>query len=245
MKQFIYDGSFDGLLTALFYAYPCKQATIVSKYHYTLQLFVEDHFIDVEDDKCERVTHSIVSKLNPSILKKIYLLYLSDVPQSDTLALDYLKLCYKYGVSINLAKNNDLIIQVDTLVRRVTHESHRMTGFIRFKAIGPQFYYATIEPDHHILPLIADHFTRRFSDQHFIIHDLKRQMALIYNQKDTSLQLLTPTEHQHLLALQLEDDYEDLFRTFFKSVTIAERTNPRLQKRMMPTRYWKHLTETK
>ena len=37
--------------------------------------------------------------------------------------------------------------------------------------------------------------------------------------------------------------FEDLWKQFYKSVNIEERKNPKCQKRMMPTRYWKHLTE--
>ncbi|MGL5152900.1 MAG: DUF4130 domain-containing protein, partial [Clostridium sp.] len=40
-----------------------------------------------------------------------------------------------------------------------------------------------------------------------------------------------------------EDNYTDLWKEYFKSVTIKERTNPKLQKRMMPKRYWENLTE--
>ena len=40
------------------------------------------------------------------------------------------------------------------------------------------------------------------------------------------------------------DEFEDLWKNYFVSITIKERANPKLQKRMMPKRYWKNLTET-
>ena len=40
------------------------------------------------------------------------------------------------------------------------------------------------------------------------------------------------------------DEYSDLWKTYFRSTTIEERRNPKLQSRMMPKRYWKHILET-
>ena len=41
------------------------------------------------------------------------------------------------------------------------------------------------------------------------------------------------------------DEFEDLWRNYFKSTTIKERINLKLQKRSMPKRYWNNLTECK
>lgn len=41
------------------------------------------------------------------------------------------------------------------------------------------------------------------------------------------------------------DEYTDLWKTYFKATTIQERKNLKLQCRMMPKRYWKHILETK
>ncbi len=57
--------------------------------------------------------------------------------------------------------------------------------FVRFKEIAPLSFYSKIEPDYNILPLIIDHFTERFSDQDFIIHDLNREIALVYDKKSS------------------------------------------------------------
>ena len=159
MKEFVYDNSFEGLFTAIFYAYTEKDSIITKNKDYLPSL----------------------------VLIKIYHLYLSDIKETDTLVLNYLKLCYSYGASINLAKNNDIIILVNKYSRRVTYEAHRFTGFVRFKEITPLNFYASIEPDHNILPLLINHFTKRFSDQNFIIQDLKRNTAIIYNKKNVTI----------------------------------------------------------
>ncbi|MEG0153261.1 MAG: TIGR03915 family putative DNA repair protein [Niameybacter sp.] len=244
MKEFLYDGSFEGFLTAIFYAYSEKNEVRINKQsEYIPHLLFEAITIPTELDKFERVYASIQHKLSHSILKNIYYLYLSEATDCATLALSYLKLCYQYGITINLAKNNDIILFVDTLIRKVSHEAHRFTGFVRFNEIVPLCFYAQIEPNHCILPLIENHFTTRFSNQNFIIHDLRRNMALIYNQSNTYFRLLLPQENTLLNSYQTNDSFQPLFKAFYDSVTIPERVNPRLQKNFVPSRYWKHLAE--
>lgn len=244
MKNYLYDGSFEGLLTTIFYAYQEKDEVLITRStHYVPHLLYEIHNIKVEDDKFERVYSSIQTKLSTSILSTLYYLYLSELEGCENLCLDYLKLCYRYGETINLAKNNDTIIQVDTFRRKVTLEVHRFNGFVRFNEISSGCYYAQIEPDHNILPLLSDHFTRRFSDQNFIIHDLKRKTALVYTQKEVYLQTLTLSESTALKNLDITDPFESLFKSYYDSTTIKERKNPRLQKSFAPKRYWKHLAE--
>lgn len=245
MKEFIYDNSFEGLLTAIFYSYGEKlDCCITKEKNFIPSLLNEVIEVKTETDKFKRVYKSIHEKLNDSILKNIYMLYLSDIPESDTLVLNYLKLCYRYGASINLAKNNDIIILVDKYCRKVGHEAHIFTGFIRFKEVAPLTFYSSIEPDHNILPLIIDHFTKRFSDQNFIIHDLKRNSALIYNKDKAIITEFTEEQAKKFIDSTSDKEFENLWSIFYKATDIKERKNLRLQRQMMPKRYWKHIFET-
>lgn len=244
MKTYVYDGSFPGLLTAVFYAYSGNAPTqIFANATYTPNLLDEVFEITTESDKFERVYDSILNKLSKDTLRIVYYLYLSETPESSTLILHYLRLCYRYGLSINLAKNNDTIIAVDLLYRKVSLEAHRFYGFVRFKEIAPMTFYSVIEPDYHILPIITNHFVTRFSNQHFMIHDLSRNIALIYNQEDYFLQDMPLDFHKCVASTGSEDYFENLFRIFYRNVTITERHNDKQQRRYMPRRYWKHLVE--
>jgi probable DNA metabolism protein len=246
LKEYIYDNTFEGLLTAIFYAYSCKEDCIITKSRdYVTSFLNEVSDISTEYDKFERVYNSIAEKFNSEILTNIYCLYLSDIPDSDSLVLKYLKLCYKHGANINLAKNNDTIILVDKYTRRVEGEAHRFNGFVRFKEVAPLSFYASIEPDHNILPLILNHFTSRFSDQNFIIHDLKRELAIIYNKKSAIITDFKKEDSKVLASSSADSEFEDLWKTFYNSVNIKERKNHRLRNHYMPKRYWVHLTELK
>lgn len=244
MKDYLYDGTFNGYLTAIFYAYSEKEEVhLYKEQSYSPSLLADSIFIATDEDKSERVYESILHKLSYDTLDRLYGLYLSEEDDAETLGLNYLKLCYRYSDDINLAKNNDIIRSVDAISRRVWLEVHRFCGFVRFKEIGPMIFYAAIEPDHNILPLIMGHFKRRFSDQHFIIHDLKRKTAIIYDTEKIFLSYLTSEESNQLAKANIIDDFESLFKTYYQSINIKSRANPRQQNSYMPKRYYKHLVE--
>ena len=106
-------------------------------------------------------------------------------------------------------------------------------------------FYSSIEPVHNILPLIADHFSKRFSDEHFIIHDIKREIAITYNKEQTSIIDLNKNYYNLFNSLKDDCEFENLWKTFYSAINIKERENPKLRRRLMPKRYWNHLTELK
>lgn len=242
--DYLYDGTFDGYLTAIFYAYNEKETSHIYKEHLYAPSFLSSHrLIPSEIDKADRVYQSILTKLSFSTLDNLYHLYLSEEAEAETLGLNYLKLCYAHSDSINLAKNHDIIRQVDAINKRVWLEVHRFYGFVRFKEVCPRVFYAPIEPDHNIIPLMMEHFKKRFSDQHFIIHDLRRRSAIIYDTQNIFLRHLTPQESNELSKADITDAFEPLFKAYYTSTTIPERMNLKQQNRYLPKRYHKHLVE--
>jgi len=102
-------------------------------------------------------------------------------------------------------------------------------------------FYAKYEPDNNITLLLAPHFADRLADQPWIIHDIRRGIAALYNGQEW---ILTDTVPAALAAwTDCDDIFEDIWRTYHQHIAIAERTNSHLQKNLMPMRYWKHLTE--
>ena len=68
-----------------------------------------------------------------------------------------------------------------------------------------------------------------------------RNIAIIYNTKEyeiiDSSNLKIPTISEN------EQKYQELWSTFFNTISIKERTNSRLQMQYMPKKYWKDLVE--
>ena len=245
IKTLIFDGSFEGFLTAIYDGFYLKTMNV--EIHSTLNhcpnFLNMEIAVETDEIKVSKVYKSIETKLNEDILRQVYYLYLYDTNASFTLAFKYLKLAFKHGPSMALAKNNDTIILVDKYSRRVTLEAHRFTGFVRFKEVAPMVFYSKITPDYNILPLLVNHFVNRFNDQSFIIHDYSRELAIFYNKEESIIASLPQEKGDSLSKASSNEDYEILWKSFYKSTTIKERINPRQQRGYMPKRYWVNLNE--
>lgn len=58
------------------------------------------------------------------------------------------------------------------------------------------------------------------------------------------MRLLTQEEAKKLEELsEQQEEYVDLWKTFFDKIVIKERINKKLQTNMLPLRYRKHMTE--
>ncbi|MDT8715633.1 TIGR03915 family putative DNA repair protein [Clostridium sp. 19966] len=241
---YLYDGSFDGFLTCVYESYygDKKPIKITLKTSFIPNLI--ETVIDVETciEKASKVFNAIETKIGRAALKNIFTVYLSEAENFEMLLLNYIRLGFRLGFEIHNHLHNDIVLQVVKLCRKVNNEAHLMCGFVRFKELQNSIYYSVIEPDHNILTLIAPHFSERLANEKWIIHDVKRESAVLY---DTKEWILTPFSKDAAKEFFSErDEFEVLWRTYYKTVVIKERTNPRLQKRMMPARYWKYIIET-
>jgi probable DNA metabolism protein len=124
-----------------------------------------------------------------------------------------------------------------------------MLDFVRLHKTADGLYYALIEPDHDVLPLIAKHFTTRYADQRWIIYDGRRRYGIHYDGAQTHTVEISFSEAtgggRDVAAVYDAEEafYQQLWKQYFKSVNIAARKNTRLQVQHMPRRYWKYLVE--
>ena len=244
INVYTYDGSFEGFLTCIYESYYRKDnpVEIISCFEYEPTLISNQVIIETDIIKADKVVNAIIEKISSDALQNIFDVFLSNVPGSDTTLYAYIKLGFKLGGKTDMHLHNDIVLNVHKIKRKVIIETHNMLGFIRFKQVASNLFYSSIEPDHNILSLISPHFAERLSAESWIIHDLSREIASLY--KDGKW-IITSLKKE-AASLLLNDDgfyYETLWQEFFRTIAIEERKNPRLQARLMPRRYWKHLTE--
>lgn len=245
MKIYIYDDTFEGLLTTIYDIFYCKviPESINKKSASNIPLLLGEILeITTDEEKFKKVRDAIIQKINLLSLKKIYMVYLSNYEDKEMIILKYLKVAFKVGYNVHSFLNIDIVRLVDNINRQISHECHRFTGFIRFNYINEKFLYSSIEPDNDILELLGDHFKNRFSNEYFIIHDISREKALIYNADFYEIIEMNNEIYEKLKSHN--DEYTNLWKAYFKSTTIEERRSLRRQCRLMPKKYWKHLLET-
>ena len=250
MLVYVYDGCFEGLLTAVYEAYSRRERPdhILSAQGLAMNLFDQYQEIFTDPVKCNKIVEAIRLKISEEALERVTQVYLADISDPGTLVYQYLRLGFQLGSAVDNHLHEDCVLSVHKISRKVGFEVHRFEGLLRFVRTGWGIYYAKLEPDHNIVSQLAPHFASRLSDQDWIIHDTRRGIAAMYNQREWIItdqvpaQLVSPSSDG---AGDSEEFFQALWREYFQNIAIAERKNIKLQKNHMPSRYWKNLTEIK
>jgi probable DNA metabolism protein len=156
----------------------------------------------------------------------------------------YLVLGLAAGKQLSGMLAQEPVCSINRIARHVSHEAHKFKGFVRFQEVEAGFLYARIEPEADILAFIAPHFVGRVGDRPWMIHDIARNQAAIYDLHTWRLISEIELDSEPDLSAS-EHDYAALWQRYFQRHAITERHNPSLQQKHVPLRYRKHLTEFK
>ena len=239
----IIDGSFEGLLTSVFTAYAKKAfpAGVYVKNEYQQSLYESADEITTDEIKAERVRTGIVIKLGTRIYENVWTAYLSCDPDRFTKIFRYIVLAFAEGRSIVNKLTDKIVFDIFALCRNVGRETCKLTGFIRFSVMENNVQFAEITPEHNQIPLMMQHFADRLQSIPFVIYDSRRCIAGIYDSKEWYI------VDAHGLSLPAyaadEEQIRALWKIFYKSIAIEARINLKLQRNLMPKRYWRNMTE--
>ena len=253
MNIILYDGSFEGLLTAIFevYEYKIQEPVIHRDGEASGSLFGKIHTVCTNIEKSERVWSKLDQKLSRISLNQFYKTYLSELPGIENYMLGYTQYII---ASKNIVENdysNPDVLMIKQTGRKVDREKHRMEAFVRFQCTKDQLYYSLIQPDYNVLPLIKNHFEKRYADQRWLIYDVLRKYGLYYDLEkveEIQMQFEADLNNKESLAMILDENeelYQTLWRQYFQSVNIKARKNLKLHIQHMPKRYWRYLVEKK
>lgn len=251
MINLIYDGGFEGLMTAIFeiFEYRISSANIIPENRSSqLDLFSERREVITQPKKAIRVLNKIEENLGRKGVSQLLNVFISEKIERENLIL------YLVQKSIKNPKKNifddladDKILSVAKICKSVGREVHRMKAFVRFEKLQDKIYFATIEPDFDVLLMLRNHFYHRYSDQKWLIFDKCRRYGLFYDLH--TCEIVFPSEDFAQKSKNFwheeELNYQKLWRQYFVKTNIEERRNTKLHLQNMPKRYWKYLTEKK
>ena len=243
-KTYLYDGTFEGLLTIVFNCYVenIMPINVVNQETYMPSLLETYEYIETNIQKSSRILNGITKNISEECLYKNYTAFLSDEKNKEINILKYILFGFRAGPEIDTMLSLDCVLFVEKAKRAVWLEGQRLKGFVRLTQIADNLFYSRISPDNNILEMLGEHFIRRFPNQNLILHDAKRKIALVYNTKQFSVMDASTVNIPEIS--EDEKIYKDLWKAFVKAIAIKERSNPRLQKQFMPRRYWKDMFET-
>lgn len=233
----IYDGTYERYINALEKALK-EKSDYISKEE-SENLFEENFLINSSKEKAYAFEKEI-NAVSKEALKKIRLLWFSEKEGFENTALGYLKNIFKYGAQGENNLSDENVYKCDKLAKKVLYEAHRFKGFVRFSQDISGIMFAKISPEHNILPLIKGHFLARFSKISFAIFDEKRKLCLFNLDGLKGIKL---AEDIVLKLSESEKEISGLWINFFKTISIKERENTKLQKNKVPFKYRKNLIE--
>ncbi|KFF28969.1 DNA metabolism protein [Chryseobacterium piperi] len=246
----LYDGSFDGLLTAIFevFEYRYQDVEIIGRDHFHQEnIFAEIHEVITQNNKAERVLNKLETSIHKAGIHQLLKVFLSEDPEAERLILSAIKQSIQHP-SDNILQNyaDPDILKISKINKSVDRERHRMTAFVRFEKMQDGVFFAKIDPDFNVLPLIRKHFKDRYQDQKWMIYDLRRNYGLFYDLEHC--EFFYPEEKINLSQYQQkfheeENQYQKLWQRYFTKTNIVERKNLKLHIQHVPKRYWKYLTE--
>ena len=251
MHVALYDGSFEGWLTAVFeiYEYGFRNAEIHDERKYQKNIFAKEHVVVVSDQKAERVWNGLKQRLSKAALEQINKAWFSEMNGIENVLLSYVQYAFSSKNSIESDYSFPAVLTITDLAKKVHREKHRMEAFVRFQLTKDGLYYAIVEPDFNVLTLIRSHFEARYADQRWMIYDARRKFGIYYDlHKVETVEIqfnasIDAGKAIHAIYDEQEDLYQHLWKRYFDSVNIKARKNTKLHIQHMPQRYWKYLPE--
>lgn len=239
MKIYLTDGTVTCFFTAVFDCFREKECIITSDPQ--VQLSFDSEIVHVESDgeKNARVQNTL-NKYDRNCADDVVTALRSCDPLKEQTAFEYIKKLVEAKSPINKRLNLTEVIEFNDLIHKVTGETHRLKGFLRFMESSDGALYAPYSPDNDITDLLTAHFAERLKSEKFVIHDIKRRIAGMYDGNEWFI--ISAGEAEVYLS-EYERAFENLWKKYYTAVNIKERPHEKQMKGYMPVRYWKFLPE--
>lgn len=239
---YAFDGSFEGLLSAVFLCYRKKERPVlVTEHPFTPSIFSTVRKVKTESERAERVDKKLKTLLSRYNYLRLRRAFKSGEPDKSAVCFNYILKIIDGGQDLSYNYADGDIYKLKVIADRVSTEIHRFKGFVRFEKTVSGIYCAKIAPDNDIAAELLPHFAARYKNMPFIICDVKREVYACHNDNDNAVFYQKPERLDEILASN--DRIPLLWKKYYDSVNIPDRLNEKLMKGYMPRRYHVYLPE--
>ena len=247
-KIYVCEDSLEGILSAVHAAYMSRyghgyQSIAVGDVN--MSLFSEVIPVATDMAKAMRVADAVIHKISGSAWHWVkYGAMSCHMDKADT-NYKFLVQGFRIGPGITEHLADPVVNRLMKLSRGVSRETDHMYGFLRFCELENGILFAGIAPKHHQIPLLAEHFSDRFPMENWMIYDEQRHEVCVHEAgkdwflADSVTADLKVTER----VSDLQKCFEERWKSFYETIGIKGRENPRCRRNMMPKMYWKNMTE--
>ena len=210
-------------------------------------LFDEYIHIDGDASRAEKVIRSIRRSISEEAYLNVYYATLCADEDSLQVIYNFLRVGFAVGSTVLGQYTNPHVMKLLELRRRVSNEAHHFREFARFQSLDSKVYVCHLEPKNDVIMLVGNHFSDRMPSEHWMIIDDNRQTACVHvKDGENYLRYLTDEEFETLRQTEsYEDEYTDMWKTFFHAISIEQRRNYICQRNLFPLWKRKHAVEFK
>ncbi|MBD0849619.1 TIGR03915 family putative DNA repair protein [Maribacter arenosus] len=178
----IYDGSFNGFLTAIHIALGNDIDVVGFRKYKPNQegLFIDNMIITTQQKKAKNVWTGIEKKSHVAI-RNIYFAFLSETDGVDFMLYQHIRKLYCRLDSDEVDQAALIEAKISKLALQVNREKSYIENNVDFKTTKDSLYIGELEPGFNILPLISRHFRHKYPKHPWIIYDRKRKYGVYYN----------------------------------------------------------------
>ena len=243
------EDSVEGILTAIYDAFVEKKKmpdyqdgdiSIAIGENLNVNLFAREVQVKTDLNKAQKTLAAIRSQISYLAYKNIISALCHFALDRGAAVLGYLVKGFQMGAQVTDALADPYVMRVMELSRKVDNEAHLFCGFVRFHDLG-KFLYSEVEPKCNVLPQVMEHFEDRYPNEHYVIYDKCRKMALVHPAYEHSFFVYGDAWNVDLSRQQ--DYFETLWQQYFAHIAIKERKNPRCQNNLLPKWYRKSMVE--
>lgn len=208
-------------------------------------LFDEYIHVDADGEKAGKVIRSIRRDISDEAYLNVYYATLSVEEDALQAIYNFLRVGFAVGKGVLDYITNPHVMRIFEIRRRVGNESHHFREFARFQSLDNKVYVSHLEPRSDVIMLVGRHFADRMPSEHWMIIDDNRRTACVHPKDESNyLRYLTDEEFEVLRKTEdYEDEYTDMWKTFFNTIGIKERENYICQRNMFPIWKRKHVVE--
>lgn len=239
----------ESMLTCIFEAWSSKLG------HMNIRLELEplydrnffDTYVHVNSDpaKADSVADAVCRKISPIVYRE--LAYTSMAYEKDVLDNIYrvMILGFAYGPGVLEMVQYEAVMRNREIRKRLGTEACRFKEAVRFHEVRKGMYVAHIEPKSRILITLGPAFSDRMPSENWMIVDDIHMEALVHpKDEEFFIRILEEQDLERLHETErANDEFTDMWKTFFNAVSIKERENYRCQRGHSPLWARKHIVE--
>ncbi len=240
MTAYRYDGTFAGFLTCVWDALESRTDPAAFLLPEDSPTFWEERSLAADRGRAKRLYAALARRVSPAFQKLVTRGFLTCLPEKELALFTLIRRGLQEGDRVRLDLSDPVMADVNLALTKMWTEWDHLKGFIRFSELDGVLV-GEIEPKNRVLPLLASHFAARYSGERIVLYDRTHHEVFL---SDRGRWRLLPAEDFRMGPAGAEERaYRAMWRTYFDTIAIEGRLNPKCQSTHMPKRYRHVMTE--